>query len=203
MEKEKHQVKKVSPLQMGQSSMLSDSSDHSDSESDGDFVPPESPSDENTPVKDIQLTRKPSIQELVHQAEDLTQTQKIDEFDDMLSLDNNNMGLNENSIVEFDERDLDEKEDYFERDNDNENSTTVGEEESVQKQVKIDPNIPSPRWGSTMTLIDNSKLLVYGGQGYDTKTNNVTNFSDLHVYDLKKKTWRKPVDCEGTLRIMN
>ena len=175
--------------------MLSDSSDHSDCESDGDFVPPESKSNENSPVHDIKLTRKPSIQELVNQAEDLTQTQKIDDFDDMLSLDN--IGSNENSIVEFNEKDLDEKEDYFERDHDNENSTAVEEDDSVQAQVKVDPNIPSPRWGSTMTMIDNSKLLVYGGQGYDTKTSNVTNFSDLHVYDLNKKTWRKPVDCEG------
>ncbi len=203
IENEEKLLQKVSPIHLtqslGQSSMLSHSSDNSYSQSDDDFVPPDSTSSpgKSSSSDDFELIRKPSIQELVNQAEDFTPTQRIDDFDDDddLSLPIN---IKENSIVEFDDDQFSDKDDYFEQ-----NDDTIMPNEKLLRAVpevkKVNENMPSPRWGSTMTMIDDSKLLVYGGQGYDTKTKKAENFSDLHVYDLNKKTWKKPVNCEGKI----
>lgn len=162
----------VSPL-LGQSSMLDDDID-SDSDTDSSYY-------FTTPVTTIKNTEtknvsKPSIQELVNRAEEgLTPTQPTDDLDEMTQ-------SQLNTIVEFD--------------------VTEGSSEfhDALTQPRIDENTPSPRWGHSMTMIENSKLLVYGGQGMSAKSNKLTTFNDLHVYDLNKKTWKKPVNCEGMPR---
>lgn len=189
--KRKHQEKKqvgddlqsinVSPL-LGQSSLRSESSDESDSEMCGSLIPSnhehKSKAVNNEGTK-VELSRRVTIQELVDSAGELTQTQRIGGVDDI-----SDGGLM-NTIVEFDD---------FENRIDANYSEEVS---TVNVDVKVDENLPCPRWGNTMTMIDNSKVLIYGGQGRDPKTNALTTFSDLHVYDLSNKTWKKPVNCEG------
>jgi len=63
-----------------------------------------------------------------------------------------------------------------------------------------DKIIPCARWGHSMVLIDNSQLLVYGGEAVDPDGNNLKTLSDIHVYDLPKQKWTKPINCEGMLR---
>ncbi len=160
--------------------MMTQSGDELDSLfNSSDIMPAETKNNNSSSVgSTIELSRKPSIQELVDRAVDLTQTQSAESLDNISE-------CQPNTIVEFDniENGID---------------STMDDDLSVKNDlIKIDENVPSPRWGNSMTMIDNSKLLVYGGQGLDPKTNTLTTFSDLHVYDLNKKTWKKPVNCEG------
>jgi hypothetical protein len=71
---------------------------------------------------------------------------------------------------------------------------------SDSKAMTQDPNVPCARWGHTMNLIDGNKILVYGGQAYDEKENKNKTMKDLHVYDMEKRTWSKPLNCEGMPR---
>jgi len=59
------------------------------------------------------------------------------------------------------------------------------------------PNIenPPPRWGHTLTLIKNDRLVCYGGQSLAAGT-----LCDLHVYNLKSRSWSKPINCSGLPR---
>lgn len=59
---------------------------------------------------------------------------------------------------------------------------------------------PSPRWGHTMTKLDGNRILVYGGQSFDAETGRPTILSDIHVYDMSKCIWYKPVNSEGVPR---
>lgn len=63
-----------------------------------------------------------------------------------------------------------------------------------------DKNLPCDRWGHTMTLIDGNRLLVYGGQSFSDKDGCSITLSDLHVYDMNKNSWSKPINCEGMPR---
>jgi len=58
---------------------------------------------------------------------------------------------------------------------------------------------PCPRWGHTMTTLKNDRLLVYGGQSFDGTGKSII-LSDVHVYDPKKKSWEKPINCRGEAR---
>jgi hypothetical protein len=58
---------------------------------------------------------------------------------------------------------------------------------------------PPPRWGHTMTKIQDDQLLVYGGQSFD-KDGNPVILSDVHIYDPKKGSWDKPINCRGEAR---
>ena len=123
-----------------------------------------------------------SIQELVGMDEGLTQTQRVDDADEMSMSQGGH-----NTIVEID---------------DMEDSQFFGNETSLSSvkddvRSKVDINVPCPRWGSTMTMIDESKIMVYGGQGIDPKTNDYVTFNDLFVYDVINRTWKQPVNCEG------
>jgi hypothetical protein len=162
--------------------MLSERSDNSDSESIFDFMPPtdSEPTLTSTADDNVELVRKHSIQELVDLDGDFTQTQNVGDADEM-SLTQTNT----NTIIEFEH--IDDLSTKIK-------NTTKSE---AKEEVKVKQIMPSPRWGNTMTMIDESKVLVYGGQGYDTKTNSLVTLSDLYVYDLTKKTWKKPVNCEG------
>lgn len=59
---------------------------------------------------------------------------------------------------------------------------------------------PSPRWGHTMTKIDSDRILIYGGQSIDVEAGKTKTLSDIHVYDMSKRVWYKPVNCEGVPR---
>jgi hypothetical protein len=63
-----------------------------------------------------------------------------------------------------------------------------------------DKNLPYDRWGHTMTLIDEDRLLVYGGQTFDKNENKIMTLADLHVYDMSKHVWSRPINCEGMPR---
>jgi hypothetical protein len=58
---------------------------------------------------------------------------------------------------------------------------------------------PSPRWGATMTEVQDGKFLVYGGQSYDVDGNTII-MSDVYTYDPKTRTWDKPVNSRGEKR---
>ena len=81
-------------------------------------------------------------------------------------------------------------------------------EESENSKLSIDsivrqdkrPPPPSARWAHTMTHIGGNRVLVYGGQTFDAETGRPKILSDIHVYDLQKKVWCKPVNCEGVAR---
>ena len=73
-------------------------------------------------------------------------------------------------------------------------------EEFFPAPSKDDIDLPSPRWGFAMTMINENKVVVYGGQGLDPKTNDFVTLKDIYVYDLVKKTWKQPVNCVGKNR---
>lgn len=56
-----------------------------------------------------------------------------------------------------------------------------------------DELVPSPRWGHTVTLIDNDRSLVYGGQSGDGQTQG-----DIMIYSGGR--WCKPVNVTGVKR---
>ena len=67
------------------------------------------------------------------------------------------------------------------------------------KALSFNNNAPPPRWGHTMTSIeDGSKALIYGGQ--TLTEDGVTTHGDLYVYDFAKAEFSKPVHCEGVER---
>ena len=90
------------------------------------------------------------------------------------------------------------------------NSTADIEEESVAKmsttitKAKDSTNkkevAPSPRWGQTMTMITDTKFIVYGGQTFDPIDDSAKPLSDLFVYDLLENKWSKPINCDGVAR---
>ena len=98
---------------------------------------------------------------------------------------------NTNTIQEFDEESMTEHE---------ANETT--EDSPLPAPTKInDPNVPCSRWGQTMTVINDSKVLIYGGQTLDPDTMTLKTLTDLHVYDTVQRTWSKPINCEGMPRM--
>ena len=66
----------------------------------------------------------------------------------------------------------------------------------------LQPNksIPTPRWGHTMTLIDHSRVLVYGGQGQSPISDDLVTFDDIFIYNLQTKKWSRPPNCLGMPR---
>jgi N-acetylneuraminic acid mutarotase len=58
---------------------------------------------------------------------------------------------------------------------------------------------PPARWGHTLTKLDNGNILVYGGQSYDVKGDPII-LADVHLYDAKKASWDKPINCRGESR---
>ena len=90
------------------------------------------------------------------------------------------------------------------------NSTASVEEENVAKmsttitKAKDSTNkkvvAPSPRWGQTMTMITDTKFIVYGGQTFDPADDSAKPLSDLFVFDLLENKWSKPINCEGVAR---
>jgi Galactose oxidase, central domain/Kelch motif len=66
---------------------------------------------------------------------------------------------------------------------------------------------PCPRWGHSMTLLDENRVLVYGGQSLDTVTKFPATLSDVHVHhhneslspsdDAATLSWVQPFHCHG------
>ena len=98
---------------------------------------------------------------------------------------------NINTIQEFDDESMTEPE-----------ANELNENSVLPVPIKIsDPNVPCSRWGQTMTVINDSKVLIYGGQTLDPETLTLKTLTDLHVYDTVKRTWSKPINCEGMPRM--
>ena len=66
-------------------------------------------------------------------------------------------------------------------------------------KMVVNPISPCPRWGHTMTTLEDNLLLVYGGQSFDLNGNPNT-LSDIHFYDPSKRTWTKPINSRGEAR---
>jgi hypothetical protein len=49
---------------------------------------------------------------------------------------------------------------------------------------------PAPRWGHTLTRIDDDRVLVYGGQNHEGET-----LGDIFMYSGGE--WTRPIQCEG------
>ena len=54
---------------------------------------------------------------------------------------------------------------------------------------------PQKRWAHTATLVEETKLLCYGGQ-----TQDGTVLNDIAIYDLEDRQWSRPVNCAGVPR---
>ena len=76
------------------------------------------------------------------------------------------------------------------------NRVSIGGSPMVPKSQ--DP--PCPRWGHTMTSIGPDRFLVYGGQAYDPESGCAKTFSDVYIFDLSKKQWVRPLNCDGMPR---
>jgi hypothetical protein len=83
--------------------------------------------------------------------------------------------------------------------------TTIEKEDASSKETNeatklaVNPTTPCPRWGHTMTQLQDNRLLLYGGQSFDLN-GNPTILSDVHLYDISKKTWIRPVNSKGEAR---
>jgi hypothetical protein len=87
-------------------------------------------------------------------------------------------------------------------------SSTNDHEKHIVNHVDVPPvphdelkGYPPPpaRWGHTLTKLDNGNILVYGGQSYDVKGDPII-LADVHLYDAKKASWDKPINCRGESR---
>lgn len=88
---------------------------------------------------------------------------------------------------------------------DNEQKPSKGSETTVQSVLRnilqTKPSMPSPRWGHSMTLIDHSRVLVYGGQGFDNALENqLVTYNNIFIFNLQNKKWSQPPNCLGISR---
>jgi len=146
------------------------------------------------------MSSSSSIEQLVEQ-EEMKGTQMEAEEDeptqiveDSLKQDEDGAHqINSNAIMEYDD---DESISGIEVSNP---YSAKGETDVSDLQI-ADKHRPCNRWGHTMTLIDDNKALIYGGQAFDEKEKKFSTLADLHVYDMNKKAWSKPINCEGMPR---
>lgn len=77
--------------------------------------------------------------------------------------------------------------------------TTV---QSVLRNIlQTKTTMPSPRWGHSMNLIDHSRVLVYGGQGFNNELENkLVTHNDIFIFNLQTKKWTQPPNCLGISR---
>jgi Galactose oxidase, central domain len=62
---------------------------------------------------------------------------------------------------------------------------------------------PCARWGHTMTMVDHNRLLAYGGQTFRASEKEgvvPTTLSDVHVFEVSKKSWFTPLQSSDTER---
>lgn len=76
-----------------------------------------------------------------------------------------------------------------------ESTITTKAKDSTKNKKEV---APSSRWGQTMTMITDTKLIVYGGQ--TLVDDSAKPLSDLFVYDLLENIWAKPINCDGVAR---
>jgi len=58
---------------------------------------------------------------------------------------------------------------------------------------------PCSRWGQSMTMIDNTRFIVYGGQTIEND-GEAKPLEDLFVYNLEDGSWTRPMNCNGVAR---
>ncbi|CAB9502926.1 Host cell factor 1 [Seminavis robusta] len=71
----------------------------------------------------------------------------------------------------------------------------TAQETTTATQSPTKHDVPCARWGHTMTMIDHNRILVYGGQAYQTDKDKeivAVTKSDVHVFSLDSKSWFKP-----------
>ncbi|DAZ92564.1 TPA: hypothetical protein N0F65_012794, partial [Lagenidium giganteum] len=61
--------------------------------------------------------------------------------------------------------------------------------------VEVKGNTPAERWGHTLTKIGKDKMVLYGGANDDEET-----LGDLFVFNMTKREWSRPINCESILR---
>ena len=80
----------------------------------------------------------------------------------------------------------------------------VAEMTTITTKAKMPTNkkevAPTPRWGQTMTMITDTKFIIYGGQTFDPNDDSAKPLSDLFVYDLLESKWSQPINCDGVAR---
>ena len=146
----------------------------------------------------------------------IVQRSEIADDEDEKSISTVPMTGDNNTIMEFDDDDDNDSQAESDKANSetkksftNKDVTSTKSPEAVETTAakstslaitKVNECLPCPRWGHTMTLIDNCRLMVYGGQTYNAEEEKLKTLSDLHVYDMNKRTWTKPINCEGVPR---
>jgi hypothetical protein len=167
-----------------------------------------SPKRANDKTVKMERSSSSSIAQLVRQEEmNVTQMEMSDEEHSQICQDSpTNDGWDDGN--DSDDRSQDYRKNIVEEVCDNEgdyhleagNPYASSNEKNEKGEIVPDKNLPCDRWGHTMTLIDEDRLLVYGGQTFDMKENKIMTLADLHVYDLSKNVWSRPVNCEGMPR---
>ena len=69
---------------------------------------------------------------------------------------------------------------------------------SEPAKAPINPG-PNSRWGHTMNMIDENRAIIYGGAGHG-KNGEETIFKDVYMFDFSKKSWSRPINCDGVAR---
>jgi len=152
--------------------------------------------------------QSPIVQEIVKNIDNgaVSESDKKSQYGDDDDDDVSEEGNNDNTIMELDDCLSAEVKEAEENDteisNKLESSTTTSFFQPARKSINSKTNNPPcPRWGQTMTLIDHSRMIIYGGQAPGAENDDsFTTLSDIHVYDIAQNKWTKPVNCHGVPR---
>jgi Galactose oxidase, central domain len=86
---------------------------------------------------------------------------------------------------------------------------TATTDHASDHKENAEPRRPCPRWGHSMTLLDEDtgRVLVYGGQSLDAVTKLPVTLSDVHIHhpneslppsdDVATLSWVQPFHCHG------
>jgi hypothetical protein len=83
-------------------------------------------------------------------------------------------------------------------------STSSSSSSSSSTTFAETSTIPPPRWGHSLTPIQDDCVVLYGGQTVTSKDQVVatttTTLSDVYVYNCQTKQFSKPIQCDGVER---
>ncbi|KAL7498725.1 hypothetical protein ACHAWT_008084 [Skeletonema menzelii] len=170
----------------------------------------EQPESENTPAKRNSSTEPEQLQSgkkqrTSHFDEDVIEETKQEEVDienDKSQDESLTLATLGQTMVDELSRDSFVQSSYnstasIEEENGTKMSTITAKAKDSTKKKEI---APSPRWGQTMTMITDTKFIVYGGQTFDPADDSAKPLSDLFVYCLLENKWSKPINCDGVAR---